>query len=162
MKLHYLLAGIAASALMAGAAQAQLGAGATPDTGVTENQASPADPTQSQTGLPSVDATRPTGAEAGQTNLPGGTVEGTDDAAATSGATTSGSMSTSSSMATSSSADADMNTGAASATSAGMNASMGGNVQLVTNGPVPDTPENRDKYGDPLSNAGKRTDPAGN
>ena len=34
--------------------------------------------------------------------------------------------------------------------------------QLVTNGPVPDTPENRAKYGAPMSNAGKRTAPAGN
>jgi hypothetical protein len=33
---------------------------------------------------------------------------------------------------------------------------------LVTNGPVPDTPENRAKYGSPMSNAGKRTQPAGN
>lgn len=157
MKLHYLLAGIAASALMAGAAQAQLGAGASPDTGVTENQSAPADPTRAQTGVPSVDSTRPTGAEAGQTNLPGGTVEGTDDAAATSGAATSGSMTTGAS----SSATVGT-TSAPAATSAGVNASMGGNVQLITNGPVPDTPENRDKYGDPLSRAGKRTAPAGN
>ena len=34
--------------------------------------------------------------------------------------------------------------------------------QLVTNGPVPDTLENRAKYGAPMSNAGKRTAPAGN
>ena len=33
---------------------------------------------------------------------------------------------------------------------------------LVTNGPVPDTAENRAKYGAPMSNAGKRTAPAGN
>lgn len=35
-------------------------------------------------------------------------------------------------------------------------------TQLITNGPVPDTPENRQRYGDPMSNAGKRTAPAGN
>lgn len=32
----------------------------------------------------------------------------------------------------------------------------------VTNGPVADTPENRAKYGQPMSNAGKRTRAAGN
>jgi hypothetical protein len=32
----------------------------------------------------------------------------------------------------------------------------------VTNGPVPDTPANRAKYGRPMSNAGRRTAPAGN
>ncbi len=33
---------------------------------------------------------------------------------------------------------------------------------MVTNGPVPDTPENRAKYGQPLSNAGKKTAARGN
>ena len=36
------------------------------------------------------------------------------------------------------------------------------NVQTVTNGPVPDTAENRAKYGQPMSNAGKKTAPVGN
>lgn len=36
------------------------------------------------------------------------------------------------------------------------------NVQTVTNGPVPDTPENRAKYGQPMSHAGKKTAPVGN
>ena len=35
-------------------------------------------------------------------------------------------------------------------------------TRTVTNGPVPDTAENRAKYGQPLSHAGKRTTPAGN
>ena len=35
-------------------------------------------------------------------------------------------------------------------------------VQTVTNGPVPDTVENRQRYGAPLSNGGRRTQPAGN
>jgi len=35
-------------------------------------------------------------------------------------------------------------------------------VQTVTNGPIPDTPENRAKYGAPMSRAGKRTAPVGN
>lgn len=32
----------------------------------------------------------------------------------------------------------------------------------VTNGPVPDTPENRARFGGPMSNGGQRTAPAGN
>lgn len=35
-------------------------------------------------------------------------------------------------------------------------------TSTVTNGPVPDTKENRAKYGMPMSNAGKRTAAAGN
>jgi hypothetical protein len=34
--------------------------------------------------------------------------------------------------------------------------------QLVTNGPVADTPENRARYGQPMSRAGKMTKPVGN
>lgn len=34
-------------------------------------------------------------------------------------------------------------------------------VRTVTNGPVPDTPESRARYGGPLSHAGARTAPAG-
>jgi hypothetical protein len=36
------------------------------------------------------------------------------------------------------------------------------NVDIVSNGPIPDTKENRAKYGKPLSNAGRMTKPAGN
>jgi hypothetical protein len=35
-------------------------------------------------------------------------------------------------------------------------------VTVVTNGPVPDTPDNRARYGGPMSRAGKHTTPAGN
>ena len=35
-------------------------------------------------------------------------------------------------------------------------------LTTVTNGPVADTPENRARYGAPMSNAGKRTAPRGN
>lgn len=53
------------------------------------------------------------------------------------------------------------------ATSAGLNASVtvdadGVRHLHITNGPVPDTAENRARYGQPLSNAGKHTAPAGN
>ena len=33
---------------------------------------------------------------------------------------------------------------------------------LVTNGPVPDTPENRARFGGPDSNGGRQTAPVGN
>jgi UrcA family protein len=35
-------------------------------------------------------------------------------------------------------------------------------VNTVTNGPVPDTPENRNRYGGPVSRTGMNTAPAGN
>jgi len=47
----------------------------------------------------------------------------------------------------------------ASATVGGTDAS---GAQVVSNGPVPDTPANRHKYGRPMSMAGKMTKPAGN
>lgn len=34
--------------------------------------------------------------------------------------------------------------------------------ETVTNGPVPDTPQNRSAYGGPMSNGGRRTTPSGN
>jgi len=35
-------------------------------------------------------------------------------------------------------------------------------AQVIANAPIPDTPENRARYGQPLSRAGKQTAPAGN
>lgn len=35
-------------------------------------------------------------------------------------------------------------------------------TEVITNGPVPDTPQNRARYGQPMSNAGKVTAPKGN
>ncbi len=37
-----------------------------------------------------------------------------------------------------------------------------GDPNVVTNGPIPDTRENRRKYGGPMSTGGRRTTPAGN
>jgi hypothetical protein len=37
-----------------------------------------------------------------------------------------------------------------------------GDSFVVTNGPVPDTAENRTRYGAPISNGGRKTPPAGN
>ncbi len=59
------------------------------------------------------------------------------------------------------------NMGPADVASTGVNATVttdanGDRNVLVTNGPVPDTEANRARYGQPLSNAGNRTQPAGN
>jgi hypothetical protein len=37
-----------------------------------------------------------------------------------------------------------------------------GDPSVVTNGPIPDTAENRARYGAPISNGGRRTRPVGN
>lgn len=37
-----------------------------------------------------------------------------------------------------------------------------GDPSVITNGPVPDTAENRARYGAPISNGGRKTRPAGN
>ncbi len=37
-----------------------------------------------------------------------------------------------------------------------------GDNRVVTNGPIPDTPANRARFGKPLSHAGKKTAPSGN
>jgi hypothetical protein len=50
--------------------------------------------------------------------------------------------------------------GAASAGSYGAGASA--TVQTLSNSPIPDTPENRAKYGRPLSYAGRHSAPTGN
>ena len=55
-------------------------------------------------------------------------------------------------------------TGQATETSTTTVAPSGASVtnSLVSNGPVPDTAENRAKYGGPMSHAGKRTPAKGN
>lgn len=50
---------------------------------------------------------------------------------------------------------------AASATSTGIDSSAVVSTSVVTNGPVADTPENREKYR-PMSNAGRKTAARGN
>lgn len=55
-------------------------------------------------------------------------------------------------------------TGNATSTSVTTADPNGGTVTMttLTNGPIPDTPANRAKYGQPMSNAGKRTAARGN
>ena len=82
-----------------------------------------------------------------------------------------GSMSDQGAMSSSMSSDQGMSSDSSMADQSSMassgsmgSSSMGGamTTRTVTNGPVPDTPENRAKYGKPMSNAGKRSTPAGN
>jgi hypothetical protein len=75
--------------------------------------------------------------------------------------TTGSTASTDTSVNSSTSADTSTSsTTATSATTSGADVSV--TTTLVTNGPVPDTAENRAKYGQPMSRAGKRTAAAGN
>ena len=154
MKLIPLATATAALALLGGTAALSQ----QPATGVTPNRATPAQPSDSKTGVPSVDSSRPTGANAGKTNLPSGEVTGTvSSSTTTEPAPTEATASTESTTA----ATADTSgTTATSATSVGTGASV--TTTMVSNGPVPDTAENRAKYGQPLSRAGKRTAARGN
>ncbi len=51
---------------------------------------------------------------------------------------------------------------AAGAPAESVSAASVGGTDLVSSGPVPDTRANRAKYGQPMSNAGRMTKPAGN
>jgi hypothetical protein len=61
---------------------------------------------------------------------------------------------------TSATTSTDVTASTPAATDVGQAASV--TTMTVTNGPVPDTAENRAKYGQPLSRAGKRTAARGN
>jgi hypothetical protein len=170
MKLIPLATATAALALLGGTAALSQ----QPATGVTPNRATPAQPSDSKTGVPSVDSSRPTGANAGKTNLPGGEVTSSTPAAERAGAATASGVITpgavepvvpgSATIGATSSANssATISDSASSATSAGAPASVTATTTLTTNGPVPDTPANRRKYGQPLSRAGKMTAARGN
>ena len=58
--------------------------------------------------------------------------------------------------------DGRMNTQAQSAGAMGSMASSTTGARVTSNGPIPDTEENRARYGGPQSRAGKMTDPNGN
>lgn len=173
MTIKMILSAASAAALLtvAGGAQAQMGAG--PPAGGVENQPYPPEATESKTGLPSVDSTRPTGAKAGYTTMPDGRITGEASSAVKSETHMSHDMSagTSNNMSAGMNAGArsnmgstDMSAGASSATDSGTMASSGAilAVELVTNGPIPDTEENRARFGGPQSRAGKATEPRGN
>ena len=168
MKTHPVIPAALAFAFLGGtAALAQ-----TPKAGVTPNQASPAPASASSTGVPSVDSSRPTGANAGKTNLPGGEVTSSvapSERAGAAGVVTPGPVEPvvpgSSAVSAAPSQDAVTiadEAAAPAATTAAEPASATVSTTLTTNGPVPDTPENRAKYGQPLSRAGKMTSARGN
>lgn len=171
MKLKLILPAASAAALAAAAipAAAQM----YPDQqGEMVNRQSPASGIHSSTGVPSVDSTRPTGARQGYTTMPDGKITGdTQDAVNPPNMSARTGMSSNTAMSgRTMSSDARMKgeTGgyeAQSATQAGAMASNTGaiiNYELVTNGPIPDTPENREQFGGPISQAGKATAPRGN
>ncbi|MEW6019650.1 MAG: hypothetical protein AB1760_16440, partial [Pseudomonadota bacterium] len=111
-----------------------------------------------------VDSTRPTGADAGATMLPGGRITGTTDATVNTG----DDMTAQSGTAVNSTAwskDMQDRAAAPNAGEAGQMASTTGavvSVSVTTNGPIPDTEANRARYGGPISRAGEATEPRGN
>lgn len=149
-----LIGAAAASALAAAPAYAQLGQAASPgDAATPPNMSTPPAPDSASTGIPSADSTKLTGQDAGATNLPGGEV----NAGGTS--RTDGTVAVTDTVPAGPPAAMAM-PAAPSAGSYGASASV--TTSTVTNGPVPDTAENRAKYGQPLSRAGRRTAARGN
>ena len=56
----------------------------------------------------------------------------------------------------------NMNSSTTSSSAMGAGQDVSVTSQTVTNGPVPDTKENRAKYGQPMSHAGRMTKAKGN
>jgi len=151
MKLHHLLGAAAAAALITGVAHAQSSGSATssPPSGSDTTAGASGSMSSGTTSGTTNPAVTSAGSEPGavnppsQNNPPSAMPPATTDT--TSGATSS--MSSSSTQAT-------------SAGTYGQGASV--TTTMTTNGPVPDTAENRQKYGGPMSRAGKRTAAKGN
>lgn len=79
------------------------------------------------------------------------------------GSSSSSSMGTgSSSMGTGSAMAPSADTSAMNSNATAMSSGATVTNTTVTNGPVPDTPENRARYGAPMSRTGRMTKPAGN
>jgi len=83
-------------------------------------------------------------------------------AAQSSGSSMSGSAPAASAAASANAPDAASASATADSSSAPTPPPTVGGVTHVTNGPVPDTPDSRTRYGAPMSNAGQTTTPAGN
>lgn len=148
MKLTHLVTATAAVALLGGAANAQTRTEApkapTPGsvTGDWNGAHAPSDDKQYQEKV-----TVPVGTTAAEAPPPADASTTSADAAVNPPAAAPAPASTDSAV----TSDASTTAPAASFTS-----------MTVTNGPVPDTAENRGKYGDPMSRAGKRTAARGN
>ena len=95
-------------------------------------------------------------------NMPGHTTSTTTDSSVSTDTTTGAvtTDTTTGAVTTDTTTTSDGTTTATSATSYASGASV--TTSMTTNGPVPDTAENRTKYGMPMSNAGKRTAARGN
>lgn len=134
-----LIAATAAAALLVGAAQAQSNGPVSPSQATAQNA------TGSWTGpLGNSSPTPTTSPESGAVNSP--SAMGMESSASTAAS------------ASAMGADASVTASAAASPMPGSTVT----VSTVTNGPVPDTAENRAKYGQPLSRAGKMTRAAGN
>lgn len=147
MKLTTLATATAAIALLGGAAQAQQpqpGPTAGSVTGDWNGAHAPTDDKQYQE-----KTTVTTGSPPATTSMP--------SASAT---TAAGSVTSDTAASTDANASTDVTAGSGAATGASADASF--TSTTVTNGPVPDTRENRAKYGQPMSRAGKMTAARGN
>ena len=131
MKLHYLFSAASAAVLICGAAHAQNSSSAVSQPPATDSTAAPDSMSQNSSST----VNPPAGAPAPSATDP--------------------SMSGAASAMPAPSAA----TGVAADTAAATGANV--TVRTITNGPVPDTAENRERF-PPLSNAGRRSKPAGN
>jgi hypothetical protein len=147
MKAHHLLGALAACSLFAGAAYAQ---------------STSADDQTSSGAAPATGGMQPDRGATGQDNASGASSANPSGPAST-GSTTSATPETGAAVNSSSTTGTSATSTGASASSApsyGQPAAV--TVAMTTNGPIPDTDENRQKYGGPDSRAGKRSAAKGN
>ena len=162
MSIKHLVTAASALALMAGAAQAQT----TTAHRTAETAAQDGNPANAGTNPPVPPTTPESTVAPPHVAAPG------SDASAMGGATGAAGTGMDASTMSGSTMGAAGSTGMAAAGSTGAaspgmpgasaDASAVVATQTVTNGPVADTPENRAKYGQPMSRAGKRTAAKGN
>jgi hypothetical protein len=145
MKLKTLFSVTAACGLIAGAAYAQSATGAV-GANATDNTTPPASSNASGADMSNGAAT-----SSGVAPSTGAAMGAGADVSGQAGATAPGAGDM---------GGANNSVSATSATTYGRGASA--TVQTLTNGPVPDTPENRAKYGGPMSRAGRHTAARGN
>lgn len=173
MTLKHLLAAASAAALLGGAAYAQ-DVGSTPAADMTAPSGDQSTTMPSGVVNPMPDTAADAGADASATTSapddgPMDSMEAPSqaDTSAMPPAGQTGDTTTSptidSTLGASSTMDSSAGTGltAPSAAQAGAEASAVVQPRVTANAPIPDTPENREKYGEPLSNAGKRSEANG-
>ena len=159
MRTRLMIATATAAALLAGAAYAQPNG----QTGSNFSQNQPANDTAVNPPAPNqqLPAGVATGNAAVNEPTPSGQA-GSGDVTAPSGSA-SGAINSSSSLSSSGSSASDAsNVAPAAGAPAERAPAASAGTDVVSNGPVPDTPANRAKYGQPLSHAGRATKAAGN